>query len=422
VEYNNDSDAKCMSCSVEFDVSFMEEHFGKSFLWGGKYQQKVKDKLFADEQSKIPSTMTCFEEYKKIENIRKEIRVLLNQVDAKETQIRNIRGAIENYKNGTTATMIPYRPADQKQPVEEEEPEEKVLFKCNNCPGFVSSDYKCLVCSSNYCRKCRVEKKPLKDAEGKDIVHECKQEDIDTLKFLKETSKPCPGCKVFIHKIEGCYQMFCTNCNTFFEWGNLKIIKDLRMVHNPHATEYLRRLRGSDPTANANNRQFNCENITFNSMLLYLPRETYRSLERSIDKFPSMTGKARLLNQHRDILRRSMTDQNYRSSLVRYRMSYIQKEISIDTYKTNIFALKKRHSYFSDLIRVFDLCNEVCCQRSLGILFNENNINSYKTYDELIKLDFKRYTDEIVGIFSETQKVVSDINKMYKYSTNNYRL
>ena len=53
----------------------------------------------------------------------------------------------------------------------------------------------------------------------------------------EKDTKKCPTCYSLIHKIDGCDQMWCTQCKTAFSWNTLKIENK---VHNPHFYEYLR--------------------------------------------------------------------------------------------------------------------------------------------------------------------------------------
>ena len=63
--------------------------------------------------------------------------------------------------------------------------------------------------------------------------------------MLRRDSKRCPSCATWIHRYEGCTQMFCTNpsCHTLFDYRTLRILGERDHVHNPHYTEFLARQR-----------------------------------------------------------------------------------------------------------------------------------------------------------------------------------
>lgn len=109
------------------------------------------------------------------------------------------------------------------------------VFSCfgkngeDDCRGLVESkSHKCAICEQKYCRECR---------QFKGNGHVCKKEDVDTVKMIKEDTKPCPKCRVAIFKISGCEQMFCTNCHTAFDWRTLRI--ETGGIHNPHYFEWM---------------------------------------------------------------------------------------------------------------------------------------------------------------------------------------
>ena len=71
-----------------------------------------------------------------------------------------------------------------------------IVCKCSNgeCKGFVlKPSYECVLCRHKICAKCLT---------GKAEEHECKEEDLKNAEFILNTSKPCPKCAAFIHKIE----------------------------------------------------------------------------------------------------------------------------------------------------------------------------------------------------------------------------
>lgn len=107
---------------------------------------------------------------------------------------------------------------------------------CSNstCNGMLKTDYNlCSICDHITCSKClQPYNKNIKD-------HSCNEDDIKTAKLLKKDTKYCPKCNFGITKISGCDVMFCTQCNTSFNWKTMEILT--KNLHNPHYLEYLRR-------------------------------------------------------------------------------------------------------------------------------------------------------------------------------------
>jgi hypothetical protein len=105
-----------------------------------------------------------------------------------------------------------------------------------DCRGFLSTAWKCGLCETWVCPDCHEIKKG-KDDES----HTCKPESIETAKMLAKEAKPCPKCAAQICKIDGCDQMWCTQCHTAFSWRTGKAVSDGQWVHNPHYYEWARR-------------------------------------------------------------------------------------------------------------------------------------------------------------------------------------
>ena len=113
-----------------------------------------------------------------------------------------------------------------------------------DCRGFLSSQWKCGICEKWTCPDCHIVK-----GYTRDTPHECKEDDLATAKLLASDTKPCPKCAAGIFKIDGCDQMWCTQCHTAFSWrtGNVE-----RTIHNPHYYEWMRRTGGGEMPRNPN--------------------------------------------------------------------------------------------------------------------------------------------------------------------------
>ena len=93
------------------------------------------------------------------------------------------------------------------------------------CRGKLGEDGVCGICNVSFCSECMKEKQ-----HGG--VHECQKDDVETIRELRRTTRPCPKCHVSISKIEGCDQMWCVQCHTTFSWKTGAISQGV--VHNPH--------------------------------------------------------------------------------------------------------------------------------------------------------------------------------------------
>jgi hypothetical protein len=110
-----------------------------------------------------------------------------------------------------------------------------------DCKGFLSTAWKCGLCNQWSCPDCH----ELKGLQ-KDCDHTCDPTKVASARLIDRESKPCPKCGARISKIDGCDQMWCTQCNTGFNWRTGKVADG--PVHNPHYFEYLRRT-GQAPAA-----------------------------------------------------------------------------------------------------------------------------------------------------------------------------
>ena len=132
-----------------------------------------------------------------------------------------------------------------------------------SCRGFLSQQWKCGLCNIYTCPKCNVPKpnhSPTKQKSASASVsvsvaqdkeqdeeqndgHVCNPDDVATAELLAKDTKPCPRCGTGIFKIDGCDQMWCTECRTAFNWRTGQL--ETGHVHNPHYFEYQRRI-GTD--------------------------------------------------------------------------------------------------------------------------------------------------------------------------------
>jgi hypothetical protein len=110
----------------------------------------------------------------------------------------------------------------------------KVMRTCPKaCRGFLGENGICGMCEAAICLKCHEE---IQNEEAP--PHHCDAAAVATVALLIKETKPCPTCHVPISKIDGCDQMWCTQCQTAFSWRTGQ--KEAGVVHNPHYYQWMR--------------------------------------------------------------------------------------------------------------------------------------------------------------------------------------
>lgn len=211
----------CMNCKKPWNRETLCENFGKTFV-DKEYKQKRERDLFETEKALLPQAQEIATREKRIKGITREIYML-------QERIRNLKQEKLYLEAGVTKSSGARG--------------HKIKCPLEACRGFVdSSDHICGTCETEICKDCHA---PLKQTHGSGdkagaLEHTCDPDTLETIRLLKKDTKNCPKCAVGIHKIEGCDQMYCTQCHTAFSWRTGEIVIGER-IHNPHYFEYLRR-------------------------------------------------------------------------------------------------------------------------------------------------------------------------------------
>jgi hypothetical protein len=262
------NDVTCMSCREPWSVVFLMSHMPKSFIQG-EYKKHRENVLLDREKAMLPDTMVYAEAAKRrafFEAQRNRLRIHIANMYQKEMgmsrEIWRVPRTFEQHEHHIDqVTLIRDDVARCRVQIQRVEylmthldsfvsnqlatMQKKFICRCPkiDCRGFVSTsndaaeDFQCKLCNTRVCEHCHASL----PAAGDD-VHLCMEDDVQTAALLKRDTKGCPTCATPIHKIEGCDQMFCTQCRTAFSWHTLEI--DSGRVHNPHYYEYLRQRDG----------------------------------------------------------------------------------------------------------------------------------------------------------------------------------
>lgn len=204
----------CMSCKINYTFDFVASITPDKFH--NKEYRKYRTKfVISREKSLLPETQEDAKRLKEKQKNLEEARLLRDQKKAIADRIRVLMNL--------NIDVDRVRPSESKEAF-------RLYVNCpeKECRGYLDKKSLCGICNKKACKKCR--EKLHEDECNKDI--------LENIKLLTKETKQCPACKIPIYKINGCDQMFCTECKTAFSWNTGKI--ENRVIHNPHYYEWIR--------------------------------------------------------------------------------------------------------------------------------------------------------------------------------------
>ena len=230
---NTAPEPNCPSCRAAWSRDILNDTLSLKFLHGTFKDHRGKV-LMDRERAKFPDTQ---EEAALYKNAREQ----LNRLYAKYEHKNRFRGPIqdqtwtpEEYQEYQTAlTLYSNLVRNFGRTTTNSAPKVRKVFmqKCpaTACEGFLSTQWNCGLCNGHFCKDCH---------EPKKESHTCKPDLVESIKAIKKEAKPCPKCAAQISKVDGCDQMFCTQCHTAFSWNSGQI--ETSHIHNPHYYQWVR--------------------------------------------------------------------------------------------------------------------------------------------------------------------------------------
>lgn len=325
-------------CRKVWTRKFVMDNFTKN--WVEREWKRMNSGVMVEkEKALLPATMAVLEN-------RKEIKVFKNEVNeiSKEIAILESRRRALKHQISSGGSVITTKNAS-------------IGRKCmgQNCRGFLSSQWKCGLCEKWTCPDCHVIK-----GHGRDTEHTCDPDTVATVKLLNKDTKPCPSCVTPIHKIEGCDQMWCTQCHTAFSWRRGTI--ETR-IHNPHYYEWQRtQNQGVAPRnpgdfecgrnlADRNTLIFINETLSTESLFKNLTNDDLVVLETLKEKIPKIIRKTIHLEQHDG----RKFDTTNPVDNVDLRVKYLLKQITEARFSTGIHTAYKAYEKKQDIRNVLQL-------------------------------------------------------------------
>ena len=199
---------ECISCHVGFTTQFIHLNFPREFIKNCIDRIHIK-KIYDHQCMLIKIEEPLKPLYQEIANVD----WISGRDDEYESTLADLHDKVRHMKGMLYG--------------------DKTKTKCGGCESGVvfEQDTLCYKCNSDNCIRCGA-------AFMNGSLHKCRLPDVETLRAIRECSRKCPNCLVWISRIEGCNQMFCIECKTPFDWTSGNVIKR-GFFHNPHYHDYL---------------------------------------------------------------------------------------------------------------------------------------------------------------------------------------
>ena len=382
----SDPVAKCMNreCNREWTRKFMSEVFPASFI-NVKWKTHREQLIFDTERALLPATQPLVEDILERERIDLQIQELNREISL----IARRRSELyEQHAN----VGVQGRGGNADQPTERRQ----FTRACPDadCRGFLSTQWKCGLCSQWTCPTCNV----VKGAD-RDVPHECNPDDVASAALMRQDTKPCPSCGMGIFRIEGCSQMWCTQCNTAFCWNTGRIQTN---VHNPHYFEWLRRTGGNADIAR-NPLDVLCGRELNNQFVRALTQQIQR--HHVTDDLQSK----RVLRLTRALIHLNHVDmRTYRVDNVQnnqtLRIQYLRNQITEEKFKSQLQKNDKKHRKHREIMDVLQMIMNTCTD----IL--------YRFMEEIRKDDWKkdyRIIAEIRPLIEYANTCLASVSETY---------
>ena len=258
------------------------------------------------------------------------------------------------------------------------------VMKCpqSTCQGFLSTQYKCGLCETRVCAHCHV----VKTEE-----HTCDPATVETIQQIRREARPCPRCTALISKVDGCDQMWCTQCRTAFSWNTGRV--ETTVVHNPHFFQYMRETGQAAPRRD--NPGFGCAAVHNIGDTLHRLRWTCR-LASNRQFLDTLTEDYRQVVDAREVhlggLRRTTAEYGQEEWRRVLRVRRLVDEIDEATWKATLQRKEKENHKNTAWVHLLDLYTTVATETFARITSTSSITDVQAIYDEFLRL--KAYTLE----------------------------
>ena len=426
-------------CRKVWTRKFVTDSFPKSWV-EGEWKKMNSTVMVEKEKALLPATMAVAENRKELQGLKKELDAVKSEIIPLQRRRKALTAVISSDDSVITTMNL----ENKKELQEEQDAVKSEIFqlqrrrwalkvqiasggsvittktvsdgvsvgrKCPDpsCRGFLSSQWKCGLCEKWTCPDCHVIKGSCRNTE-----HTCDPDTLATVKLLDKDTKPCPSCSTPIHKIEGCDQMWCTQCHTAFSWRRGTI--ETR-IHNPHFYEWKR--KQNQGVAPRNPGDFECGRDLSDHRALYFIIQTLANdslsenlttderavLDKLKEDIPTVIRKTIHLQQHdgAHFITNNVVDN------VELRVKYLLNEITESRFSSRVHAAYKAFEKKQDIGHVIQLQYQGVTDiiyrfadalKSMGKMDSQSLAKIHSIFSEVDELT--KYSNEILREHSAT--------------------
>jgi hypothetical protein len=385
------------TCGREWTRKFLSDSFPTAFITGPLKKHR-EDVIFDRERALLPATQPYAEAIFRKKILTDEINDINRQIRELKVKKARIMGRLDRLERNPVEAVAEGAEGEAGG----ERTRKQFIKPCpvDDCRGFLSSSHKCGMCETWCCADCHTI-----IGKSKTAAHTCDPNDVESVKALKAETKPCPKCAVPIFKIDGCDQIWCTQCHIAFSFRTGAIEQK---IHNPHYYEWLRQTNGDVPRDPLDrmpcDAQFDARLVVqefrtiFNRITAGYSRESYEEFDRFLMRVGAI---ARQITHIQQV---EIRPQDYEQKNRDLRVRYLTKELNDEKFKTLLQQAEKKHSKHTEVQDVYRLVATAASDivmRYLRFL----QANPYSKDRSIM--------DEIDGLVDYANGCLRDINKTY---------
>jgi hypothetical protein len=378
-----------MSCRGVWSLEFLNSILPASFL-KKEYRDMREKVLLESEKQYLPACQPEAERRLKIIDIEKKID---EQFILKQENYANENQMVFEQRQKEKIILKSISDLDKKRvelsTKKSTGQRHEFVMPCplGECRGFLSTQYKCGLCSNDVCKDCH---------HAKSETHVCDPNEVATVTELRQNTKPCPKCHAPIFKIDGCDQMFCIRdqCHTAFSWRTGQVEKGI--IHNPHYFEFVKE-KGAGTVAR-NPFDIPCGGLPDYTQVYHMMAEY--SLGQ--DEISYLRVMYENVGQHREITMRHLPNEQEQLNHRDLTLDYILQKYSESQYKAMLYVREQK--------RQRGLEERQMLEAYLAV--------AEEAFRKLAQLhiSFDEFLTEIEHIKVYTRREINELNQRYQHT------